>query len=128
MSIEETKKVITLYVTEDGKEFMNKADAKAHDDRLKSTKFFEVFYNPDLTETGRLMKTDYIEVKARWGAELLACAWAEKYFGSSVAFVQGTAPCRRWKLNEIEYSELLEEEYKRLAVITGASNGKVNYF
>jgi len=51
-----TKKTVELFVANDGKEFLSKKDCERYErevlDEKEYVKYFEVCYNPDLTETG----------------------------------------------------------------------------
>ncbi len=54
-NMREVAKTVKLYVADDGKEFISESDCEKYEEELakmSNVKYFEVWYNPDLTETG----------------------------------------------------------------------------
>ena len=93
---------VTIYVTKDGKKFIDKEQAERHEKLLENTRYFKVRYNPDLNETGQLMSVGYIKVQAPWGHNLWAEDWLYEQFGNRIAFIQGSAPTENWTYIEVD--------------------------
>lgn len=83
----ETKKVTkTIYIANDGKEFLTKEDCEKHEKFVEETlsriKYFCIRCHPDLTETGNFRHKIYVAVFSRhyfYGE--IAFQWALKKFG-----------------------------------------------
>lgn len=85
----ETKKIIkTIYIANDGKEFLTKEDCKKHETFvekiLSRIKYFCVRCHPDLTETGKFQHKIYVAVFSKNGifSKEIAFQWALKKFGT----------------------------------------------
>lgn len=85
----ETKKIIkTIYIANDGKEFLTKEDCEKHETFvekiLSRIKYFCVRCHPDLTETGNFQHKIYVAVFSNNGifSKEIAFQWALKKFGT----------------------------------------------
>lgn len=85
----ETKKITkTVYITNDGKEFLTKEDCEKHEtfvERILSRiKYFCIRCHPDLTETGNFQHKIYVAVFSKNGifSKEIAFQWALKKFGT----------------------------------------------
>lgn len=80
----ETKKVTkTVYIANDGKEFLTEEECKKHEETLSRIMFFCVSCNPDLTETGLYMHKIYVAVFSKnCFQEEVAIEWALQKFGN----------------------------------------------
>lgn len=85
----ETKKIIkTIYIANDGKEFLTKEDCEKHETFvekiLSRIKYFCVRCHPDLTETGNFQHKIYVAVFSKNGifSKEIAFQWALKKFGT----------------------------------------------
>ena len=109
MGIEVVKK--DVFITTDGLEFTDEAEARRHEERIKGTRYFKVFHGPDLTETGILQRSSVVSSKPRHnvGHELFVEEWAYKKFGSRAAYVQGVARTENWLVAEMKKDAALEE-------------------
>lgn len=65
--MKEVIKKITVFEAEDGTCFDKKENCIRYEDQLKSVEFFKVSYNPELTETGKFMRTTYFAVYSKYG-------------------------------------------------------------
>jgi hypothetical protein len=95
-----------VFTTTDGKRFFDEKEAQRHEESLQNTKYYKVRYNPDLNETGYFQKEGFIVCNARCGNELYVEDWLYKSYGSTVAYIQGSAPTKNWNYYEIERSKV----------------------
>lgn len=65
--MKEVTKTITVFEALDGTCFEKKENCERYEDQLRSVEFFEVLYNPELTETGRFMSKSYFAVYSKYG-------------------------------------------------------------
>ena len=65
--MKEVTKTITVFEAEDGTCFDKKENCERYEDQLRSVEFFEVLYNPDLTQTGDFRSALYFVVYSRSG-------------------------------------------------------------
>ena len=65
--MKEVTKTITMFEAEDGTHFDKKENCERYEDQLRCVEFFEVSYNPDLTETGNFKSHTYFAVYSRFG-------------------------------------------------------------
>lgn len=65
--MKEVTKTITVFEAEDGTHFDKKENCERYEDQLRCVEFFEVSYNPDLTETGNFNSHTYFAVYSRFG-------------------------------------------------------------
>ena len=83
----ETKKITkTIYIANDGKEFLTKEDCEKHEkfveEILSRIKYFCVRCHPDLTETGYFQHKIYVAVFSEHSFhEKIAFEWALRKFG-----------------------------------------------
>lgn len=111
----ETKEITkTIYIANDGKEFLTKEDCEKHEKFVKEIlsriEYFCIKCLPDLTETGSFQRKIYVAV---WSKQLfhyeIAFQWALKKFGTYLGeSVQGYGfqPC-------FSVSEVSKEEYEK---------------
>lgn len=85
----EMKKITkTIYIANDGKEFLTKEDCEKHETFvekiLSCIKYFCVRCHPDLTETGNFQRKIYVAVFSKNGifSKEIAFQWALKKFGT----------------------------------------------
>ncbi len=84
----ETKEITkTIYIANDGKEFLTKEDCEQHErfveEILSRIKYFCIRYNPDLTETGNFSHKIYVAVFSKhYLYKDIAFQWALKKFGT----------------------------------------------
>lgn len=85
----ETKEITkTIYIANDGKEFLTKDDCEKHEtfvERILSRiKYFCIRCHPDLTETGNFQHKIYVAVFSKNGifSKEIAFQWALKKFGT----------------------------------------------
>lgn len=85
----EMKKITkTIYIANDGKEFLTEEDCKKHETFvekiLSRIKYFCVRCRPDLTETGNFQRKIYVAVFSKNGifSKEIAFQWALKKFGT----------------------------------------------
>src|SRR5690606_7187450 len=90
--------------------FLDEQQAKIHADSLNNTRYYQVRYGPDLTETGNCLKVGYLTVKASWGHDLWAEDWLYNKFGNRIAFVQGVAPTEKWTFSRVELNRVDHEK------------------
>lgn len=82
-----TQKVIkTIYIANDGKEFLTKEECEKHEkfvkDILSKIKYFSIKCDPDLTETGYYQRNIYVAVLSEYFYhEEIAIEWALRKFG-----------------------------------------------
>lgn len=57
----------TIYVTLDGKEFLDETDAQRHETNLKNIRYFVVHHTPNLTDTGNYTKLLHVAVHTENG-------------------------------------------------------------
>lgn len=94
----------TVYIADDGKEFLNEADCKKYESktivRLSKIKYFQVYHDPDLTEGrgfyGRLL----IAVETEHYHYHIALDWCFYLYGSPVADLYDS-PYENWIISEI---------------------------
>jgi hypothetical protein len=89
---------ITVYVADDGREFMSETECKLHEREVANTHYYRVDYSPDLTEGRGLQRYLLLAVKAEWSSEAWAELWCEKTLGSRFAFVQGVQITPKWSV------------------------------
>ena len=65
--MKEIEKTITVYEALDGICFDKKENCERYEELLTRVKFFNVSYNPDLTETGNLTSHTYFAVYSKCG-------------------------------------------------------------
>lgn len=65
--MKEIEKTITIYVSDDGKEFTNKANCELYEKENKHIRWFRVMHTPDLNETGNLLCASYFVVYSKFG-------------------------------------------------------------
>lgn len=84
----ETKEITkTIYIANDGKEFLTKEDCEKHErfveEILSRIKYFCIRCNPDLTETGNFSHKIYVAVFSKhYLYKDIAFQWALKKFGT----------------------------------------------
>lgn len=105
-------KVTEVHITSDGKEFLNKDEALSHQKALNGMKYYKVYYHPDLTETGRLMKEMYVSVKPyhNMGHDLMLEDYLYKKLGSRAAYVQGVSRTQNWAYTKIDVKDIPGDE------------------
>lgn len=114
----ETKEITkTIYIANDGKEFLTEEECKEHEtyvkEILRNISYFCIRCNPDLTETGCYMHRIYAAVLSKNGlfSEEIAFQWALKKFGSYLGeSVMGYGFQPRFSVSEVskeEYEELV---------------------
>lgn len=120
----ETKTIETnVYVTKDGQEFLNKAEAEKHEQTLENTRYFIVNHSPDLTEGRRFHATTVFTtaIKNQYMVAELVADYVYRTLGRRVAFVQGVSPVPNWTFREAD----AEEVQKLTAPRIGDYKGKV---
>ena len=95
-------KTTTVYITADGKEFIDSDEAHHHEMSLNNIKYFFIRYNPDVTEGRGLQSAGFIAVNAKQSHRMFAEHAAYELFGSNIEFVQGVfgsnAIMNNWKI------------------------------
>ena len=111
----ETKKVTkTVYIANDGKEFLTKEDCEKHErfveEILSRIKYFCIRCLPDLTETGYFQHKIYMSVfSLHYLHKEIAFEWALRKFSHLLGeSVQGYGFQPRFNVNEVS-----KEEYER---------------
>lgn len=100
----------TIYVADDGKQFLTKMECKEHEaylEQIKNIKYYKVFYSPDLCETGACQHFDIIAVNAsKWdNAELILEVYCAKHYGIYTEGVQGYGMMRAYTSVETNREE-----------------------
>lgn len=77
-------RMMDVYVAEDGKEFANEADCSKYEDGVlrdkKNIRYFRVFCDPDLTETGCMMTEIPVAVLSEYGCHSgIVANWCVRY-------------------------------------------------
>ncbi len=108
----ETKEITkTIYIANDGKEFLTKEDCEKYETFVKETlsriKYFCINCNPDLTETGYFQHKIYVAVfSEHYLYEDIAFEWALRKFGHLLGeSVQGYGFQPRFSVSEISKEE-----------------------
>lgn len=108
----ETKKVTkTIYIANDGKEFLTKEDCEKHEKFVKEIlsriKYFCVRCHPDLTETGYFQHKIYVAVfSEHYFHEGIAFEWALRKFGHLLGeSVQGYGFQPRFSVDAVSKEE-----------------------
>lgn len=115
----ETKKITkTVYIANDGKEFLTKEDCEEHEtfvERILSRiKYFCIRCHPDLTETGNFQHKIYVAVFSKNGifSKEIAFQWALKKFGTYL----GESVMGYGFQPHFNVSEVSKEEYEECSV------------
>lgn len=115
----ETKKITkTVYIANDGKEFLTKEDCEKHEtfvERILSRiKYFCIRCHPDLTETGNFQHKIYVAVFSKNGifSKEIAFQWALKKFGTYL----GESVMGYGFQPHFNVSEVSKEEYEECSV------------
>lgn len=115
----ETKKITkTVYIANDGKEFLTKEDCEKHEtfvERILSRiKYFCIRCHPDLTETGNFQHKIYVAVFSKNGifSKEIAFQWALKKFGTYL----GVSVMGYGFQPHFNVSEVSKEEYEECSV------------
>lgn len=100
-------KTVTIYTTEDGREFTDMKEAQEHEalivERNKNLHWFVARHSPDLTEGRGLQSTTYIAVEAgQFLAEDYAYQYCMDRFGNKIDYVQGVQAMTAWTLRELD--------------------------
>jgi len=85
-------KQMTVYKSNDGKEFLNKEECEKYEKLLTNIKYFVVKSNPDLTETGLMQYSSVVAVySGHYCHEAIVENWCVKEKGFSILMpsVQG---------------------------------------
>lgn len=113
----------TIYIANDGKEFLTKEDCEKHEKFVKEIlsciKYFCVRCHPDLTETGYFQHKIYVAVFSRHSFHKeVTIEWALRKFGSILGEgVQGYGFQPRFSVSEVS-----KEEYEeRPATVWGGT-------
>lgn len=108
----ETKEITkTIYIANDGKEFLTKEDCEKYETFVKETlsriKYFCINCNPDLTETGYFQHKIYVAVfSEHYLYEDIAFEWVLRKFGHLLGeSVQGYGFQPRFSVSEISKEE-----------------------
>lgn len=108
----ETKKVTkTVYIANDGKEFLTKEDCEKHEKFVEETlsriKYFCIRCEPDLTETGYFQHKIYVAVLSEhYLYKDIAFEWALRKFGHLLGeSVQGYGFQPHFSVSEISKEE-----------------------
>ena len=109
----ETKEITkTIYIANDGKEFLTKEDCEKHEKFvekiLSRIKYFCIRCHPDLTETGYFQHKIYVAVFSKNGifSKEIAFQWALKKFGTYLGeSVQGYGFQPRFSVSEVSKEE-----------------------
>ncbi len=111
----ETKKVTkTVYIANDGKEFLTKEDCEKHETFVEETlsriKYFCIRCHPDLTETGYYQHKIYVAVFSEHSFhEKIAFEWALRKFGHLLGeSVQGYGFQPHFSVSEVSKEEYEE--------------------
>lgn len=109
----ETKQIKkTIYVANDGKEFLTKEECEKHEEFVKETfshiKYFCIYCEPDLTETGYFMHKIYVAVLSNYLHKEIVTEWGMRKFDYLGQDVQehGFQLC-------FSVSEVSKEEYEK---------------
>ena len=109
----EIKKITkTVYIANDGKEFLTKEDCEKYEKFVEETlsriKYFCIRCNPDLTETGNFTHKIYVAVFSKhYQYKDIAFQWALKNFGTYLGVMgYGFQP-------HFNVSEVSKEEYEK---------------
>ena len=111
MEIKEITK--TVYIANDGTEFLTKEDCEKHErfveKILSRIKYFCIRCNPDLTETGDFTHKIYVAVfSKRYFYRDIAFEWALRKFGYLGVSVQGYGFQTHFCVSEVS-----KEEYEK---------------
>lgn len=100
---------LDVFYAEDGTRFLTKQECTAHETavagrahRAECTKFFEAYYQPDLTEGRGWYGWLFIASEDAYTSgdqETYALAAMVTAFGNPLAFVQGASPMSNWRLS-----------------------------
>lgn len=109
----ETKQITkTIYVANDGKEFLTKEECEKHEEFVKETlsriKYFCVHCNPDTTETGYFMHKIYVAVLSNYLHKEIVTEWGMRKFGYLGQGVQGYGFQLHFSVIEVS-----KEEYEK---------------
>ena len=111
----ETKEITkTVYVANDGKEFLTKEDCEKYEKFVEETlsriKYFCIRCNPDLTETGNFTHKIYVAVFSKhYQYKDIAFQWALKKFGTYL----GVSVMGYGFQPHFNVSEVSKEEYEK---------------
>lgn len=108
-----------MYITEDGQYFEDRDRAEQHEakvnERKCATSYYQVFYNPDLTE-GRgnysVAKVKVYSGEAWMDRDTLLQDFLVRELGRPVRFVMGckSQPTKAWHVSKMEYNEWRQAE------------------
>ncbi len=116
----ETKEITkTVYIANDGKEFLSKEDCEKYENFAKEIlsriKYFCIRCNPDLTETGYFTHKIYAAVFSKhYFYKDIAFEWALRKFGYLGESVQGWGFQPRFSVSEVS-----KEEYEKCHRLNG---------
>lgn len=111
----EIKKITkTVYIANDGKEFLTKEDCEKYEKFVEETlsriKYFCIRCNPDLTETGNFTHKIYVAVFSKhYQYKDIAFQWALKKFGTYL----GVSVMGYGFQPHFNVSEVSKEEYEK---------------
>lgn len=109
--MEEKEITKTIYIANDGKEFLAKEDCKKYEDLIEKVlsriEYFCIRCNPDLTETGYFQNKIYVAVFSKHGYNRdIAIEWAIRKFKCYLGFgVQGYGFQPHFNVSEISKKE-----------------------
>lgn len=103
-------KMRKVYIASDGKEFLDKEEAKKYEEYMKGFRYYIVRAEPELTERGTLQKTFYVAVKPHhnMGHDLMMEDYLYRRYGSTAAYVQGVARTQKWLYAKVDSNKIPE--------------------
>ena len=114
--MKETKQTVTVYTAEDGTKFLSKTECSEYEiiqkEALEHIKYYNIYYQPDLTETGQMTKCLRVAVYVtnKWDANDVANNYAIKKFGYLQEGVQGWGFTRSYRLEGCTKEEFFINE------------------
>lgn len=131
--MKEVTKTITVFEAEDGTCFDKKENCERYEEQLKGVEFFNVLYNPDLTETGNFQSALYFAVYSRSGYnKAILRQYLQKVMGWDLVgpSVMGYGLQLHYFITKVERSEI---DLERLTVLSPIeldwySRNKIPYF
>lgn len=94
-----------VFIAEDGRRFASADECQTYENdvlnRVKKIRFFNVWCNADLTETGQPMARTVLAVEHAI-PDAAAIDYCVKKFGPAVQYLQGVAPVRGWQIAPVD--------------------------
>lgn len=118
------EKQVKVYISEDGKEFMDQAQCEAHERKIQMVmnfKYFAFTAKPDLTEGKGYYKHGVIVVNRPWIEPETAEQYMYDTFGRKIAYVQGASPMTSWYISPITYEQYVKDTYDQVVFISKLS-------